>query len=711
MRTSQSDHVVLKLAVVALVAAVLGLPINNLHVFGLLALSVLVVFTGSIRLGVGRWLAAAALIAVLAGAQLLLPVPRIEEGHNVFLIDGPGNALERGLPPAAYRALAERFDAEYPADRRCASGTDYCWRPKAIPTQAFAFAADGFFDGHTWSRRTTGIDFSEAIWLRLGALNSTSLDILDNNSDVHRLSRDRRSLAIFGRWRTKLPYFVMYQFPAAHQDSNLCWRGEVLWERDSERFERIEHKDWSCRPLQSADIGRRIFGVAIGEKAELAMRLESNVRVTAHKWGDALARTIGVLGVLLLLVRWQPRRARYPLMLAAATMLLVVVTDVTMIGGYRPYEGGDDGLIFSGFAREMLQHLAGGDLVGALLGHERVFYFNPGMRYFRAIEFLFFGDTFLLYLLLLLAMPLIVHAAVARFAGGAWAFVFTLGFVMVPVGAVFGTTYVSYVSWGARGYSDTLGVMAFLAGLVLIAGPPGMRFDTHVARAFWGACLMAIAVIFRPNLAPAVAVMLGGVGLAAAYLRQPGRLAALCLGFSVILLCGWHNWHFGGVIVPLSANAAAPNVLRMTPSDYLTAVGELMRFQFQGEKLSGAIAQVIALLSGPANLWPAIPLHIAAYAILLRVVMSSRFEPMLRLCALASIALIPVALIYLVTVRYNLLMWLLMAMVVAVWLKVEGMELIDRRWPNLRPWFARSTHVMRIGRGIDRLRIFAGVEA
>ena len=97
--------------------------------------------------------------------------------------------------------------------------------------------------------------------------------------------------------------------------------------------------------------------------------------------------------------------------------MLVILTDATFIGGYRPFDGGDDGLIFSGFARDMLQHLVAGDIAGALKGVETVFYFNPGMRYFRALEFLFFGDTFLLYLLLVLILPLIVHAAVARFIG------------------------------------------------------------------------------------------------------------------------------------------------------------------------------------------------------------------------------------------------------------------------------------------------------
>ena len=708
----EAPHRVLpKLAVLALVVAALGLPINNVTVFVLLAAAMLMVFTGSIARSGARWLGATALTVLIVCVHVLVPAPRIEEGHNVFLIDGPGSALERGLPREVYRAMAERFDAAYPAERRCTKGDVYCWRTNGIPKQAFAFAADGIFDGHQYSRRVSGIDFHDAVRLRLGVINDLSLDMLGKEGDVERLQRDRRSLAIFGRWQLRLPYFVMVQFPAAFAGSDLCWRGEVLWERMFEQFERLAHADWGCRTLQAGDVGKRIFGVAIGPNADLAMALDAPSSVKLRGALAAAARVIGVAGILLLLVRWRPRRAVYPLILALATLVLVVLTDATFIGGYRPFDGGDDGLIFSGFARDMLQHLVAGDIAGALKGVEAVFYFNPGMRYFRALEFLVFGDTFLLYLLLVLILPLIVHAAVARFAGDTWAFVFTLGFVLTPVGVLFGTSYLHYVSWAARGYSDTLGAMAFLSGLVLLAGPYGTRFDDRAAPAFWGALLMTVAVIFRPNLAPAAGVLLGGVGLAAVWQRRFVRLAALCLGFSAILLTLWHNWYFGGVFVPLSANMAAPNVLMMTPAGYWSALGELARFDFAGPNLAKAASQIVALLSGPAGLWVTIPLHIAAYVILLRVIVSSRFEPMLRLTALAALALTPVGLIYVVAVRYNLVMWLLMALVVTVWIKVEGLALIDRRRPGWRERVAQSSLFAGTARVVTRARTFAGIDA
>jgi len=103
-----------KLAVLALLIAALGLPINSLFAFGLLAAGVLVVFTGSIARSASRWFAAIALAALALATQLSL-VPRIEEGHNVFLIDGPGSALRH--PTASSHVCARDVGCRPPRAR------------------------------------------------------------------------------------------------------------------------------------------------------------------------------------------------------------------------------------------------------------------------------------------------------------------------------------------------------------------------------------------------------------------------------------------------------------------------------------------------------------------------------------------------------------------------------------------------------------------
>jgi hypothetical protein len=435
------------------------------------------------------------------------------------------------------------------------------------------------------------------------------------------------------------------------------------------------------------------------------MSLQTTFGLKVWRYLEGISTIIGVACILwLLMARWRPRRAALPLLCAGLGLVVVVLTDATFIGGYRPFDGGDDGLFFAGFARVALHALANGDLMGALRGAEDVYAYTAGMRYFRFAEFLLFGDSFLGYLLLMLALPLVVYRLGARFLGTGWALAFTLLFVATPAGVLFGTSYLHYATWAARGYADPLAAMAFFAGLVALAGRTGPGMDDRAGPAFTGALLMAAAVVLRPNLVLGAAVLLAGVGLTALWRGQIARLAALCLGFVPVLFPLWHNWYFGGRIVLFSDILTNANIYMVPPVTYLNALGELARLDLTGENLGRIARQLALFLSGPSELALMVPLHIAAIGVLIRVALAQRFEPMLRLTALATLALIPPAFVYLITVRYHLAMWLLMAIVCTAWLQREGLALIDRRWPALRQRLAQNPAIAWIGRTLARLK-------
>jgi hypothetical protein len=260
-----------KLATLVLVVAALGLPINDLVRYGLLVVATVLVVTGLVSLRLARWLGALAVVAICIGGQIWLAAPRIEEGHNVFLVDRAGGALEAGLPREAFRLMAAEFDAAYPPERRCDPAKFGCWRGQGVPDQPFAFSADGILDRPAYSRRVTGIDFADPVWLRLGFINEFRYNWTAGASDFERATRARGLPALLHRWNLAMPWFVMYRVPSDFVGSDLCWRGEVLLEGEGEHFQAISHPSMQCRTLMPDDIGRRIFGVAI--KQSLATRL------------------------------------------------------------------------------------------------------------------------------------------------------------------------------------------------------------------------------------------------------------------------------------------------------------------------------------------------------------------------------------------------------------------------------------------------------
>ena len=413
-------------------------------------------------------------------AQVWLAAPRIEEGHNVFLVDGAGGALEASLPPAAFRFMAAEFDAKYPPERRCDPAREGCWRGQAFPRQPFAFSADGIYDRAALSRRVSGIDFADPVWLRLGFINEHGYNWNSEVSDVTRASRERRSLALIHRWQLEMPWFVMYRFPAAFIGSELCWQGEVLWEGASERFEPIAHSAMQCRTLAPEDAGRRIFGVAIAQP--LAMRLAPSASIRMRQLVEPGLALIGTAVVLALLVRVRARRLAPPLALVAITLTMVFFNDASFLGGVRPFDSGDDGLVYDGYARIMLRQLMAGDIAAALEGSEPVFYFTPGLRYLRAAEHLIFGESYLGYLSLILLLPFLAFAMFRRFLPLRWALALTLVFAAVPIGVVFGSSLVQYVKWAARGFADPAAYVFFLAGFVLLVGSHRGRTAQPVRR-------------------------------------------------------------------------------------------------------------------------------------------------------------------------------------------------------------------------------------
>ena len=175
--------------------------------------------------------------------------------------------------------------------------------------------------------------------------------------------------------------------------------------------------------MTAEDAGRRIFGVAIGNDPPFAMRLEPTATVRAWQLAAMALPLLGGAAVVLLLGRFRLRRTILPFTFIGITLAVALLNDASFIGGVRPFDSGDDGLVYDGYARVMLQHLLAGDFREAMRGGESVFYFTPGMRYLRAFEHAIFGESYLGYLALMMLLPMLVFGclpALPAAALGAW---------------------------------------------------------------------------------------------------------------------------------------------------------------------------------------------------------------------------------------------------------------------------------------------------
>jgi hypothetical protein len=650
-------------AALVAVAASFGLPINGVWIYGLLLVAAVLILSGRIALIPRRWAIAIACVgAALLLPRLIAPAP-IAEGENIFFPGQAGNVLERELPPDVYRSLSSKFDAVYPESVRCKD--EPCWTKLGFPDRLYAFSADGVWGNGGASRQVSSINFSDPIWLRLGFINDVAYNWGTDAPDVHRGDRDRRFWMGWRRWHVAVPFFLMYKFPADYVGSQLCWRGDVMWPDADGRYQSLSHAATSCRTIAQADVGKPIFAASIAPES-LAMSLSAPWSVKLRYAFCAFAALVAALAAFGLLVRVNLRAAWPVLALVASALAVIAIDDMSFIGGWRPMDGGDDGLFYTGIGRQILQHLVSGDIRSALTGGETVyFYGGPGLRYFRALEMLIFGDSNLGYLSIVLTLPILAWRLFARFLSESFAWRAALVFTLLPIGEIFGTSFFHYAKWAGRGFADSLAHICLIWGVLVLVGR-NARSDT----ALGGAFLMALAVFVKPIVAPLVGIMLAAAWLFAVAAKQWGRAAALCIGFTPVLLMPLHNWVFGHQFVLLSSNACLPGTCVMPLSGYLAALGELVRFNVSGPNLHEAIAQIGAWLSGPSALAVFIPLHLVAVLIVLHITLRGRsYDPWLRAIGAALIAEYGAALIYVATARYFFSMWFFTAVLVAVFLE------------------------------------------
>jgi len=687
-----------KLGALALAVAVIGLPINNFSDYAVLLVLTIIIFYGDVNAGARAWLTATAIVVVASLGQALLSAPRIEEGHNVFL---PSAALERALPSPVYGYMAAAFDKQYPPGQHCDPKNFGCWLNNGRPDAAFAFSADGIWHKPETSRAVTTLDFADPVWLHLGFINDVRYN-WTADTDVKRETRDRRFWMGWKRWHLTMPWFETVSLPAAYIGSELCWHGTVMWEGEGGYFAPLMD---GCRTIQANDTGRRIFGIAIKPET-LGMKLTPPWTVRLQNFARGILLLAGAAGLVWALVRVRTKRMVVPLILVALSMLVIAVDDASFLGGVRPFDGGDDGLFYDGVGRLILQKLLAGDINGFFEGGEKVFYYGgPGLRYFRAIEHIFFGDSYLGYLSLVLLFPFLVYSLFRRFLPERWSLALIFLFVAIPIGVLFGTSFVQYEEWASRGFADPAAYILFIAGVLpIVGGRPLER--KNFPPAFFGALLLALGIFMKPIVAPAAAIFLGGAGLAALYLRQWPRLAGLCLGFLPVFSMALHNWVYGRVFVLFSANAEHSAVLVMPPTAYAAAAHEFVTMDLRGEHLARFFSQIAHWLSGPAESYATIPLNAAGVAVLFYVVFRGRqFDFWLRLIGASALAQHAVALFYTAaTARYHFLTWLLTMLVVMVWLQRTGVNLVSQRYPALSKRLAMHPWSRRLASGLTGLQ-------
>jgi hypothetical protein len=293
------------------------------------------------------------------------------------------------------------------------------------------------------------------------------------------------------------------------------------------------------------------------------------------------------------------------------------------------------------------------------------------------IEKLIFGDTNLLYGVVIACIPLAVLALCRRFVTARRALGTTVLLLLLPVGNF---SFANYLANAGLGYSEALGCGLFLTGLaLLIRAQPTWGGTKSLPLAAAAGALLAASMIVRPNFALAVAWC--GAACAWSSLRRGDVRSSIAVsaGLALALWMPFHNWFYGGEFYLVGRTQSL--WLALGVGDYTRATIEVLDGRPDSAGVMRVSQQLRAWLGGPGFVdreW-LMPLAWATHVVKLGALLvtawvavqfavrSRSIRPPLGVMAVAALlAHVPMLFIWETPARYAMLAWDLCLLVLLV---------------------------------------------
>lgn len=532
------------------------------------------------------------MLAVVLGVSVqILPTLSIPE-QSLILMDEPEDVMK---PFQSFRTPQDFLEAP--------------------ETFRFSPSADGYLQGFADKRLVSTINHEGGVQrLRSGYANHLKYSVHEPGNKMN---------------RPTMPYVLRYQVTPQMVGMVLHAQGYFVFEGDP-RLSSFSKKtaDIIFKPQH---VGHMVTGFGgtwdTGGVHDLHFSLTKTVEAQIYDALKVLCVWGALIFLFLSLFKMQVKAGhRMERLLFEGTTLffLLFFKDVFSWGLFD--SGRVDGIRHAGYPYMMLEALIAGDLKTALMSPEEVFYFMPGMRYVRFLEMMLFGDSYVLQLCFLVAVPVILF----RF------YHFYLGRYFSAFLAVFTTVF--YVKSWMKHYGEWLSYGLLFCSLNLMIRKI-KRIDIGLLCFF----MLAIAMSIRPNLAVFVGI------LTLTHLFTPlfsdqkfTQRLVMTFGLIPLMLIPLHNIWGGEFVLVTSASNLWKNQI-LSPHHYIDALTKL--FGLWGEVEGAHLFQYYV-----QRMWP-LYLPLLGLAGYLSVVCR---DPQMRVLAFASFAGLCLHLFYPAQLRFLL---------------------------------------------------------
>ena len=473
---------------------------------------------------------------IITSINLLIPKNFFHEFHQVFLNSNDIEIISNLLPSNVMIDIKKDYNKHFDIDRALKSRE---WQEKEFNksqfiNKPFAYSSDNFFQKSNFTRKNNKIEFKMREQLRIGEINS-----------------GKYNLPFDKQFRRELPYYVLYEIDKKASNSKICSNKKLYFFESNKKLDQklIQKQTFSKTSNDNCLVvgGDYKYLYLLGYSINLADNLEINTEYNLEIIFLKSLKYFFTLIIILLIFNSTYQKNYYDFLIyfisVCSGLILTFIRDPNLIFGIRYFRGGADGLQHYSHGKDILENISNNNFISALQGGEDVFYFMPGLRYFSAINNLFFGDTTYGYLILCTLLPLLFFKLFKKITNKKISFYIFISFIFIPIFENMGFGYFNYIWQFARHHAETLSILLIVYSIYLIVCLD-LEKKTKEPLYLIG-IFLSLSVFLRPNFFPTSLVLVLCSVLILFQNRNYKSIFFILTGYSLIFISLIHNYYFG----------------------------------------------------------------------------------------------------------------------------------------------------------------------
>ena len=606
--------IIIKSLISLVLIAVIGLPINNFLSFFIVLFCIPIIIFSEI-LKNNKLLYFLVVILSFLALKIYLPNIKIQEGHNLVILNENSNKFyQDNLPKEVYNFFNDEFSF-YFNKSKCDSKLARCWKnfdpysikEKSNPTDnIYATSSDWSFNQTKYSRIVNKIDFTNLKSARIGEVNNLTYNFFWAEK--------------FDLVRMNIPFFVMYEIPEILINSSICWKGNIFWQQKDNSYSHYYNDLYDCKKISNLDVGKLIFGASLGsstsikrlnylygekfiseedefykflQKNELILKLKKNTNIKFYEIIDLFTKILTILLIFVLFLKFDRRIYFFSTIYSSIFLVLLIYVNKDLLNGFDIPTGGNDGLLYMSYGNIIFNNLLNLNLYEFFRGVESVFYFPSSLRYFWALNKIFFGEAIYGYILIGYLYIIVLFFILNNLFGYIWATTLSILIFITRIFEGYALSLYNFLEHINAGDAEPLAIFfLFLSLLIFIIFIKGNNRKPNYFYSFLFGFFLFLSISLRPNYLPTgVFFIIFFIFFHHFNYKNIKFSFFAILGFAFIFSIPFHNYIYGNSYVLLSSGAH--HNMHVPISTYLNAFIDIINLKWNdSERISLILNQL-----------------------------------------------------------------------------------------------------------------------